>query len=209
MKSESVLLNTAGSASDQSATSDKSSPCVIVFIAGEQSCVEAAVLSARQLYHGRHVLFVCEPRHCAWLPQASDENIFVVEQPFDPFGETASLLLQKLQARPIEACMLVVADLGFESFRFRVFALRLRPSRYLLLRTTGPQLPKSMSRIWFTLFAGVTLFLRIVLKVPGLDACQKSLRAGYSVGLSKIRGGGILASLKAVGGGILKLPRAI
>ena len=39
--------------------------------------------------------------------------------------------------------MLVVADLGFESFRFRVFALRLRPSRYLLLHTAGSQVPKA------------------------------------------------------------------
>ena len=209
MKSESAFVSTTASASDQSVTLDKSSPCVIVFIAGERSCVEAAILSTRQFYRGHRVLFVCEQRHCIWLSQASNENIFVVEQPFNPIGRTASSLLKDLQAGPIEACMLVVADLGFESFRFRVFALRLRPSRYLLLHVAKPQVPKPMGRISFTLFAGVTLFLRIVLKVPGLDALQRSVRAGYRAGLPKVHAGGILASLEAFGLGVLKLPRAI
>ena len=206
--SESVFVST-GSVLDRSVASDEFSSRVVVFVAGERSCADAAVRSVRQLYGDRRVLFVCEPRHRAWLPQDSDENIFVVEQPFNPFGETASLLLEKLQARPIEACMLVVADLGFESFRFRVFALRLRPSRYLLLHTAKPQLPKPMGRIWFTLFAGATLFLRIILKVPGLDGLQRSVRAGYRAGLSKVRGGGIRRLPVAVGSGILAVLRAI
>ena len=209
MKSESIFVSTTGSVLGQSVSSDESSPCIIVFVAGEQSCVEAAVLSARQLYRGRRVLFVCEPRHRAWLQQDSDENILVVEQPFDPFGETASLLLQKLQARPIEACMLVVADLGFESFRFRVFALRLRSPRYVLLSTAGSRLPKPMGRVWFTLLAGATLLLRIILKVPGLDRLQKSVRAGYRAGQSKARGRGIRRFPVAIGGRILASLRAI
>jgi hypothetical protein len=197
MKCESIFVSNTGSTEDKSVTSGKSSPCVIVFIAGEQSCVEAAILSTGQLYRGRRVLFVCEQRHCVWLSQASGENIFVVEQPFNPFGRKASSLLKDLQAGPIEACMLVVADLGFESFRFRVFALRLRPSRYLLLHTAEPQVPKPMGRIWFTLFTGMTLFLRIVLKVPGLDAFQRSARAGYRAGLPEVHADGMLASLEA------------
>jgi glycosyltransferase involved in cell wall biosynthesis len=209
MKSESAFVSTTASVSDQSVTSDKSSPCVIVFIAGERSCVEAAILSTRHLYRGHRVLFVCEQRHCVWLSQASKENIFVVEQPFNPFGQAASSLLKDLQARPIEACMLVVADLGFESFRFRVFALRLRPLRYLLLHTAEPQFPKPMGRIWFTLFAGATLLLRITLKVPGLDGFQRSVRAGYRAGLSKVRGEGIRRLPEAIGGGILASLRAI
>ena len=209
MKSESIFVSTTGSVLGQSVSSDESSPCIIVFIAGEQSCVEAAVLSARQLYRGRRVLFVCEPRHCAWLSQDSDENIFVVEQPFNPFGGTASGLLKDLQAEPIDACLLVVADLGFESFRFRVFALRLRPSRYLLLHTAKPQFPKPMGRIWFMLFAGATLFLRIILKVPGLDGFQRSVRAGYRAGLSTVRGGGVRRLPVAIGRGILAALRAI
>jgi glycosyltransferase involved in cell wall biosynthesis len=209
MKCESVFVSNTGSTEDKSVTSGKSSPCVIVFIAGEQSCVEAAILSTGQLYRGRRVLFVCEQRHCVWLSQASGENIFVVEQPFNPFGRKASSLLKDLQAGPIEACMLVVADLGFESFRFRVFALRLRPSRYLLLRTAGSQIPKPMGRILFALLAGATLFLRVILKFPGLDAFQKGVRSGFSPDLLKIHGEGILASLKAVGRVILELPRAI
>lgn len=209
MKCESIFVSNTGSTEDKSVTSGKSSPCVIVFIAGEQSCVEAAILSTGQLYRGRRVLFVCEQRHCVWLSQASGENIFVVEQPFNPFGRKASSLLKDLQAGPIEACMLVVADLGFESFRFRVFALRLRPSRYLLLHTAEPQVPKPMGRILFTLFAGMTLFLRIVLKVPGLDVFQRSARAGYRAGLPEVHADGMLASLEAVGRGMLKLPQAI
>ena len=35
-----------------------------------------------------------------------------------------------------------------------------------------------MGRILFTLLAGMTLFLRIILNIPGLDAFQKSVRAG-------------------------------
>jgi glycosyltransferase involved in cell wall biosynthesis len=203
-----VFVSTTGSMSDQSATSDKSSRRIIIFVAGEQSCVETAILNARQ-YRDRRVLFVCEPRHRAWLPQDSGENIFVVEQPFNPFGETASALLQELRARPIEACAIVIADLGFESFRFRLFALRLRPSCYLLLRALEPRLPKPIGRIWFALLAGVTLFLRIILKIPGLDALQRSIRAGYRVGLGKVRGGGIRRLPVAIGGGILAALRAI
>jgi glycosyltransferase involved in cell wall biosynthesis len=208
MKDESIFVSTAESMADQSVTSDPS-PCVIVFIAGEQSCVEAAILSTRQLYRGHRVLFVCEQRHWVWLSQVSRKNIFVVEQPFNPFGRTASSLLKDLQAGPITACMLVVADLGFESFRFRVFALRLRPKRYLLLHTAKPQLPKPMGRIWFMLFAGATLFLRIILKVPGLDGLQRSVRAGYRAGLSKVHGGGIRRLPAAIAGGILASLRAI
>jgi glycosyltransferase involved in cell wall biosynthesis len=206
--SESVFVNTE-SVLHQSATSAESESRVVVFVAGERSCADAAVRSVYQLYGDRRVLFVCEPRHRAWLPEDSDENIFVVEQPFNPIGETASLLLEKLQARPIEACALVIADLGFESFRFRVFALRLRPLRYLLLHTAEPQFPKSMGRIWFMVFAGATLFLRIILKVPGLDGFQRSVRAGYRAGLANVRGGGIRRLPAAIGFGILASLRAI
>src|SRR5262245_25575183 len=166
MKGESIFVNVTGSMAGQSVTLDESSPCIVVFIAGEQSCVEAAILSTRQLYRDHRVLSVCEQRHRVWLSQSSDKNVFVVEQPFNPFGQKASILLKELQAGPIEACMLVVSDLGFESFRFRVFALRLHPSRYLLLHAAEPQFPKPTGRIWFTLFAGATLLLRIILKVP-------------------------------------------
>ena len=63
MKSESMLVSTTGSVLGKSVSSDELSPRIIVFIAGEQSCVEAAVHSACQLYRGHRVLFVCEPRH--------------------------------------------------------------------------------------------------------------------------------------------------
>jgi len=181
MRGESAFVSTTGSVPDQSVTSDQSSPRIIVFIAGERSCVEKAVHITRELYRNRRVMFICEPRHSAWLPQSLDESVFVVEQPFNPFGRIASVLLKKLQAQPVEDCAIVVADLGFESFRFRVFALRLRPSRFLLLQTGGPTLPQPMGRILFTLLAGMTLFLRIILKIPGLDAFQKTVGAGRGI----------------------------
>jgi glycosyltransferase involved in cell wall biosynthesis len=206
--SESVFVNT-GSVLDRSATSEESESRIVVFVAGERSSADAAVRSVCQLYGDRRVLFVCELRHRAWLPQDADENILVVEQPFNPFGETASLLVEKLQARPIEACVLIVADLGFESFRFRVFALRLRPSRYLLLHAAEPQFPKPMGRICFTLLAGATLFLRIILKVPGLDGFQRSVRAGYRAGVSKVRREGMRSFPVAIGSAAVVLLRAI
>jgi glycosyltransferase involved in cell wall biosynthesis len=208
MKSESAFVSSTGPVSGESLTLDESSPHIIVFIAGEQSCVQAAVLRAGQLYRG-HVLFVCEPRHYAWLPQDSDENIFIVEQPFNPFGQTAGILLRKLQARPTEACALVVADLGFESFRFRLFALRLSTTRFYLLRTGGCTLPKPIGRTLFALLAGITLFLRIILKAPGLDAFQKNVRTGLSRGLPKGIGQGILRLSKTTNGDIRRLPKSI
>jgi glycosyltransferase involved in cell wall biosynthesis len=155
--------------------------------------VEAAVRSIRELYGDRRILFVCEPRHRAWLPQILDENVFVVEQPFNPFGEKASLLLQTLRARPIAVCAIVVADLGFESFRFRLFALRLRPSSFLMLHEPTSELPKPLGTVSFGLLAAGTLLLRIILKIPGLDAFQRSFRAGRG------SGGAIVALPKAVG----------
>jgi hypothetical protein len=56
--SESVFVNT-GSVSDQSVTTDESSPRIIVFAAGAQSRVEAAVDVAGRLYPGRRLVFVC------------------------------------------------------------------------------------------------------------------------------------------------------
>ena len=194
--SESEFVNTG---SVKSTTSEEFSSRVVVFIAGERSSVDAAVQSIRRLYNDQQLLFVCEPRHRAWLPQGSAKNIFVVEQPFNPFGQKAALLLQTLRARPIETCAIVVADFGFESFRFRLFALRLRPSSFFVLQPRAAELPKPVGRMSFALLAGATLFLRIIFKVPGLDAFQRSVRASYRPG------GGILMRLKAVGWGVIAL----
>jgi SAM-dependent methyltransferase len=140
-------------------------PCIVIFVAGEQSCVETAIRSARRLYPGRHFVFVCEPAHCTWLSQCPDETVFVVEQPFNPFGHRAAELLRSLEAAPIEACGLVIADIGRESFRFRVFALRLRARLFLLLRGSTPNDSKQLDRLSFALLAGVTLFFRWPRKV--------------------------------------------
>jgi SAM-dependent methyltransferase len=135
-------------------------PCIVIFVAGEQSCVETAVRNARQLYPGHQLVFVCEPMHCAWLSQRAGESIFVVEQPFNPFGRKASELRKSLEAAPIEACGLVIADIGRESFRFRVFALRLRARRFLLLRGATPNDSKQLDRLSFALLAGAALLFR-------------------------------------------------
>jgi ubiquinone/menaquinone biosynthesis C-methylase UbiE len=135
-------------------------PCIVIFVAGEQSCVETAIYNARQLYPDRHLVFVCEPMHCAWLSQRAGESIFVVEQPFNPFGRKASELRKSLEAAPIEACGLVIADIGRESFRFRVFALRLRARRFLLLRGSTPNDSKQLDRLSFALLAGAALLFR-------------------------------------------------
>ena len=61
-------------------------PGIVIFVAGEQSCVETAVYNARRVYPDRNLVFVCEPAHCAWLSERPGERVFIVEQPFNPFG---------------------------------------------------------------------------------------------------------------------------
>jgi glycosyltransferase involved in cell wall biosynthesis len=190
-------------------TTNDSANNVVIFLAGGQSCVETAVYVARKLYPGRHIVYICESLHLSWFSRSFYENVLVVEQPFDPFGQRAAALIKQLEVRPIEACAIVIADFGFESFRFRVFALRLHPSRYLLLRAIGSWLPKPVGRISFALRAGATLFFRIILKAPGLDAFQKSVRDGFSRGLPKAIGRDILSLPQAIGRGLLMLPRAL
>jgi glycosyltransferase involved in cell wall biosynthesis len=163
---------------------DDDSPCIVLFVAGDQLSVERAIHSACGISSDERFLFVCEPQHCAWLPQLSGESIFVVEQPFNPFGKKANVLLKKLQARPLKACALIIADLGFESFRFRVFALRLPTTYFYMLGTRMSALPEPMGRTTFVLLAGATLLLRIILKIPGLDAFQQGIRSGFSNVLS-------------------------
>jgi len=160
MISESEFANNTASARSDSVTTDESTPRIIVFVAGAQSRVEAAADAARKLYPEHNLVFVCEPMHSGWLSQRTRESIFVVEQPFNPFGRKASELRKSLEAVPIEACGLVIADIGRESFRFRVFALRLRTRRFLLLHGTAPNDSKQLDRLSFALLAGVTLLFR-------------------------------------------------
>jgi glycosyltransferase involved in cell wall biosynthesis len=157
-------------------------PRIVILVAGEKSCVETAVGKARQLYPDRGFVFICEPAHCAWLLQRPGERVYIVEQPFDPFGRQAAELRASLGAAPIETCALVIADIGFESFRFRVFALRLRPKRFLLLAgMSGGSQP--IGRLGFTLLAGAAPFLgrlrkierRILLHLCSITACLREL----------------------------------
>jgi glycosyltransferase involved in cell wall biosynthesis len=140
-------------------------PCIVIFVAGEQSSVVAALQSARRLYPDRRFVFVCEPAHRPWISHSPGERIFVVEQPFNPFGRRASELRRSLESAPIEACALVIADIGFESFRFRVYALRLQTQRFLLLG--GDQLDDSkyLNRFSFALLAGAAPFLGRLRKI--------------------------------------------
>jgi glycosyltransferase involved in cell wall biosynthesis len=140
-------------------------PCIVIFVAGEQSSVVAALQSARRLYPGRRFVFVCEPVHCPWIARASRESVFVVEQPFNPFGRRASELRRSLESTPIEACALIIADIGFESFRFRVYALRLRTQRFLLLGGDQPEGLKQLNRFSFALLAGAAPFLGRLRKI--------------------------------------------
>jgi SAM-dependent methyltransferase len=165
MSSESEFANNTASARSDSVTTDESTPRIVVFVAGEQSRVEAAADVARKLYPGRNLVFVCEPIHRAWLSERAGETIFVVEQPFNPFGRMAAQLRKSLAAAPIEACALVIADIGRESFRFRVFALRLRARRFLLIHGAAPNDSKQLNRLSFALLAGVTLCSRWPRKV--------------------------------------------
>jgi SAM-dependent methyltransferase len=165
MSSKSEFANTTAPAGSGSVVTDELSPRIIVFVAGAQSRVEAAVDVARKLYPAHNLVFVCEPIHRAWLSQRTRESIFVVEQPFNPFGRKASELRKSLEAVPIEACGLVIADIGHESFRFRVFALRLRTRRFLLLHGAAPSDSKQLDRLSFALLAGMTLFFRWPQKV--------------------------------------------
>lgn len=141
------------------AGSDGPTPRVVVFVAGARARVEAALYEAREVYGGRHLTFFCGPEHCAWLAERAGETVFTVEQPFNPFGRRAAELLKGLKAGPVEACVIVVADSGFESLRFRVFALRVRASRFVFLPVGISGQPEPLSRSSFAIHtAGTTLF---------------------------------------------------
>jgi glycosyltransferase involved in cell wall biosynthesis len=141
------------------AGSDGPTPRVVVFVAGARARVEAAVYEARKIYGGLDLTFFCEPEHRAWLAERAGETIFTVEQPLNPFGRRAAELLKGLEAGPVEACVIVVADSGFESLRFRVFALRVRTSRFVFLPVGISGQPEPLSRSSFAIHtAGTTLF---------------------------------------------------
>jgi glycosyltransferase involved in cell wall biosynthesis len=160
---------------------DASLQRVIVFVVGERSRVEASVEMARRLYHDRHLIFICEPGQRNWLSAVSNETVCVVEKPFNPFGVSAAKLRKNLEAGPIEACAIVVASFGFESSRFRLFALRLRTSRFVLLGATPSEPTKQMGRSSFVLATAATLLLRICSKVA---AWMSLLDQPLAVGLA-------------------------
>lgn len=147
------------------AGSDGPTPRVVVFVAGARARVEAALYEARKVYGDRHLTFFCEPEHRAWLAERADETIFTVEQPLNPFGRRAAELLKGLEAGPVEACVIVVADSGFESLRFRVFALRIRTSRFVFLPVGISGQPEPLSRSSFAVHTAGTILFRIPRKV--------------------------------------------
>jgi glycosyltransferase involved in cell wall biosynthesis len=143
------------------AGSDGPMPRVVVFVAGARARVEAALYEARKVYGGRHLTFFCEPEHRAWLAERAGETILTVEQPFNPFGRRAAELLKGLEAWPVEACVIVIADIGFESLRFRLFALRVRTSRFVFLPVGISGQPEALSRSSFAIHTVGTTFFRI------------------------------------------------
>ena len=147
------------------AGSDGPTPRVVVFLAGARARVEAALCEARKIYGGRDLTFFCEPEHRVWLAERAGETIFTVEQPFNPFGRRAAELLKGLEAGPVEACVIVVADSGFESLRFRVFALRVRTSRFVFLPVGISGQPEPLSRSSFAIHTAGTALFRIPRKV--------------------------------------------
>jgi glycosyltransferase involved in cell wall biosynthesis len=147
------------------AGSDGPTPRVVVFVAGARARVEAALYEARKIYGGRDLTFFCEPEHRAWLAERAGETILTVEQPFNPFGRRAAELLKGLEAGPVEACVIVVGDSGFESLRFRVFALRVRTSRFVFLPVRISGQPEPLSRSSFAIHTAGTALFRIPRKV--------------------------------------------
>jgi len=168
-------------------------------VSGKRARAETAVHEARGLYRGHHFVFVCEPEHREWLSNDASAIVYVVEQPFNPFGAEADDLRKILESGPIEACALVVADIGFESFRFRVFALRLATLRFVLLPASATTTAKQMNRFSFVLATGATLLLRISTRVAGWIA---PLDQPLAVGLAWLaRAVTQFKSLPAVSGG--------
>ena len=154
---------------------------IVIFVAGARSHIEKAVYMTRALYRNSQLVFVCETSQADWISPTCSERVYVIERPFDPFGLKASLLLREFHAGPIEACVLIVGGIGFESFRFRVFALRLKTSRFVLLRASPSAPLRQMSRSVFALLAAATLILRVCRKSLGL--CLTLLgKAGISIG---------------------------
>ena len=140
-------------------------PRIVIFVAGEQARVETAICRARQLYPDYPRVFICEPVHRDWISSASSERVFVIEQPFNPFGRRAADLRKDLESSPIEACALIIAGVGLESLRFRVFALRLRTQRFRLLGGDARNDSKQLDRLSFALLTGVTLPLGRLRKI--------------------------------------------
>ncbi len=155
-------------ASSQGATkpadSDGPTPRVVVFVAGARARVEAAICEARKVYGGRHLICICEPEHRAWLTESPGETVLTVEQPFNPFGRRAAALLKGLNPWPVEACVIVVADIGLESLRFRLFALRVRTSRFVFLPVGISGQPEALGRSSFAIHTAGTPFFRVLRK---------------------------------------------
>lgn len=179
MRRQSALVSFSGSMSDQPVLPHDLLSHVVIFVAGVRSRAESAINEVRRIYPGRHLVFICEPAHCAWLPQCLTDSVVVIEQPFNPFGQRASQIRKSLEATSIEACALVVADVGLESLRFRIFALRLRTELFLLLDPAKPAASKQVSRFSFALLAGVTLVLGRLRKIGKWIIVDLFTRAGH------------------------------
>jgi glycosyltransferase involved in cell wall biosynthesis len=198
-------------------------PRIVIFVAGEQARVEMAICRARQLYPDYPRVFICEPVHRDWISSASSERVFVIEQPFNPFGRRAADLRKDLESSPIEACALIIAGVGLESLRFRVFALRLRTQRFRLLGGDARNDSKQLDRLSFALLTGVTLPLGRLRKIEGkvrahvgriaalLGEPRDLVPKGYRFIRARLRrlSGHIMGGLRAFQGWILAAYKSI
>lgn len=143
---------------------------VVVFVSGPRPRVEAALAEARELYPSHDFAFVTEPECRDWLPEDAHNVVFVTPRPFRLFARTANALRRTLSARPIEACIFVVAGTGHESLRFRLFALRLSAREYFLLPRSISAVSSALQRSSFLAFAIAAVLLRGIRALSSLDA---------------------------------------
>jgi len=130
---------------------------ILVLVAGERFCVEEAIETLRSVFPDRRLLFICEPFQRAWLRPLKDEDVFVVHQPFNPFGRAASEIRRKVADSSLEACALIIAASGFESVRLRTFALRLPVRKFVLTRGDGQGISRRLTRLGFLRLAATAL----------------------------------------------------
>lgn len=152
-------------------TGDSSRNCVVVFVAGARARVEAALKEARELYPGHHFALITEPECRPWLSEDARTRVFLVPQPFQPWGRNAAQLRRTLTRRKIDACVVIASAAGQGSLRFRLFALRLPTTGfYLLPRSVAGASSRVLDRVAFARYAVAAVLLRLARTLSPVDA---------------------------------------